>query len=196
MAKKIETKKEKLVKSLKSKVESPKETKTIAKKVDIKKPVAKKIVAKKIEKPVAKKAAPIAKKTATKKASIKKDPAEFGILNILAVIAVIAIFAIAGFLINRYNQKAVPAPKAVQAAQSINYDCAEGKTALAILKEKADIKTVDSSFGAYVDSINNTSNNDGSFWIFYVNGNMAEVGPDQYNCKPNDKVEWRYEKIM
>lgn len=189
MAKKIETKKP-------IKKETAAKTVKTTKKIETKKPVAKKIVVKKVEKTVTKKAAPVTKKEATKKVSIKKDPAEFGILNILAIIAVIAIFAIAGFLINRYNQKAVPAPKAVQAAQAINYDCTEGQTALAILKDKADVKTVDSSFGAYVDSINNTSNSNGSFWIFYVNGTMAEVGPDQYNCKPNDKIEWRYEKIM
>jgi hypothetical protein len=170
MAKKIETIK---AKSEKLKAKSKIETKTINKKV-----------------------IPVTKKIATKKIAVKKDPAEFGILNIIAIIAVIAIFAIAGFLINRYNQKAVPAPKAVSAAQAINYDCSEGQTALAILKNKADIKTVDSSFGAYVETINGTSNDGGSFWIFYVNGTMAEVGPDQYNCKPNDKVEWRYEKIM
>ena len=192
MAKKIIEK----AKSEKLKAKSKEEVKTISKKETATKSIKPKAKSKIVAKNVAKKATPVTKKIATKKVAVKKDPAEFGILNIIAIIAVIAVFAIAGFLINRYNQKAVPAPKTIQAAQAINYDCAEGQTALAILKDKADVKTVDSSFGAYVDSINNTSNSNGSFWIFYVNGNMAEVGPDQYNCKPNDKIEWRYEKIM
>lgn len=176
-------------KSEKPKAKSKAEIKTIAKKVEVKKEV----IAKSL-KPKAK--SKIEEKTISKKINVKKDPAEFGIWNIVAIIAVIVVFAIAGFLIDRYNQKVAPAPKEVQATQSINYDCVEGKTALALLKDKAEIKTVDSSFGAYVDEINGAANNNGSFWIFYVNSKMAEVGPDQYNCQPNDKVEWRYEKIM
>lgn len=166
---------------------------------------AKKVIAKKIEKPIKKVIAKTTKATSSKKVTAKTVTVKPKIINeqlrsnlfsIVAIIVIIAIFAALGFLVDRYNQKNKPTPKKVAAAQSISYDCVSGKTALDLLKDKADAKTVDSSYGVYVSQINDTTNSEGSFWVFYVNDQMAQVSPDQYTCIGNEKVEWRFEKII
>lgn len=117
--------------------------------------------------------------------------------NVLAMIIVVAALSAGGYAIDRYsrqnNQTQTPA---VAAAQTLAYDCEEGKNALEILKTKAEVKTQESSLGAFVDSINGTANSSDRFWIFFVNGEIGTVGADQYQCKANDKIEWRYEKIF
>ncbi len=118
-----------------------------------------------------------------------------GIGNIVAIIILVAIVGLGGIYLSRYNAKRTPASN-VAAAQSIAYDCNEGQTVLNILKEKADVKTQDSDYGVFVDEINGTTNNNGGFWIYYVNGEMGQVGADQYSCKADDKVEWRFEKLL
>jgi len=167
---------------------------------------AKKVIAKKIEKPIKKVIAKTTKATSSKKVAAKtvtvkpkiviNEKLKSNLMTILAIIVIIAIFAALGFIVDRNNQKNKPTPKKVAAAQSISYDCVNGKTALDLLKDKAEIKTVDSSYGVYVSQINDTTNSEGSFWVFYIDGQMAQVSPDQYTCTGNEKVEWRFEKII
>jgi uncharacterized protein YxeA len=77
---------------------------------------------------------------------------------------------------------------------SVSYDGQEGKTALELLKQNAEVVTKDSAYGPYVDSINNVQGGtDGKYWAFYVNGQMAQVGADAYQTKTGDKIEWKFE---
>lgn len=115
--------------------------------------------------------------------------------NVLAMIIVAIALSAAGYAIDRYSAQKTQIP-AVAAAQTLAYDCEEGKNALEILKTKAEVKTQESSLGAFVDSIDGTANSSDRFWIFYINGEIGTVGADQYQCKANDKIEWRYEKIF
>ncbi len=50
--------------------------------------------------------------------------------------------------------------------------------------------------GFFIDEINGTKNDDGAglYWIFYVNGNTADVGASDYIIKDGDYIEWKYEK--
>lgn len=120
---------------------------------------------------------------------------DFKIGNILAIIILIVLVGLGTVYLAKYNSAQVPAP-AVSNAQIISYDCAEGQTALAVLQDDNEVKTQDSDYGVYVDEINGTKNGDGSFWIYYVNGEMGQVGAEQYQCTNNDKIEWRFEEIM
>ncbi len=136
-------------------------------------------------------------KVIVKPAKIKKAPTEFGLVNIIAIVVLLGIFSFTALVLTRFESKTntVKPQKNIE-TQTISYDCTDGQTALAVLKTKADVQTQDSSDGAYVTSINNASNTDQSFWIYYVNGQMSSIGPDQYNCKTGDKVEWRLEQIL
>ena len=83
-----------------------------------------------------------------------------------------------------------------QVEKTISYTGQDGKTALDILKDSHTIKTQDSSIGVFVISIDETSNTDTEYWMFYVNDQLAPVGADQYQTKNTDKIEWRFEKLQ
>jgi hypothetical protein len=86
-------------------------------------------------------------------------------------------------------QSAATQPKQID---HLSYDGQEGKSALELLKEQAKVETKDSSYGAYVDSINDVKGGtNGKYWTFYVNGSMAQEGADAYKTKAGDKIEWK-----
>jgi len=52
-----------------------------------------------------------------------------------------------------------------------------------------------SGLGFFVEEINGLKNNPlGENWIYYVNGQPAQVGVSNYLIKNDDIIEWRYEK--
>lgn len=135
------------------------------------------------------------RKTVKKIEEIETATANITLGNIIAIIVVIALVGLGAWGVAKYNNNRVVTPN-VAAAQTLAYDCNDGQTVLSVLKDKAEIKTLDSDLGVYVDEINGTANDNGGFWIYYVNGTMGQVGVDQYQCKTGDKVEWRYEKLL
>jgi hypothetical protein len=50
------------------------------------------------------------------------------------------------------------------------------------------------SFGTLVESINNLKNTKDLAWIYFVNGQSAAIGADQYQVQPGDLIEWKYLK--
>ncbi len=77
---------------------------------------------------------------------------------------------------------------------TIYYLGEDGKSALTILKERETVETKSSSLGEYVDSINGIKGGtDGKYWILYVNGEMSQIGADQYQTQITDIIEWRFE---
>lgn len=78
---------------------------------------------------------------------------------------------------------------------TITYQGESGKTALALLRENVeDVETEESSFGEYVTSINGVDGGtDNKYWIFYVNGETAQVGAAEYETTPEDTIEWKFE---
>jgi len=95
------------------------------------------------------------------------------------------------------TQTAAPAADVAGATNTstlVTYQGQENKTALELLKQKADVVTKDSSYGPYVHSINGVQGGTGGkYWTFYVNGKMAQVGANTYITKGGDKVEWKFE---
>ncbi|MDD5145376.1 MAG: DUF4430 domain-containing protein [Candidatus Pacebacteria bacterium] len=50
--------------------------------------------------------------------------------------------------------------------------------------------------GFFVEEINGIKNNPGenTYWIYYINDKAAQVGISNYILKPNDAINWKYEK--
>jgi len=50
--------------------------------------------------------------------------------------------------------------------------------------------------GYFVDEINNIKNNNqmNEYWIYYINGQSAQMGISNYIIKNNDIITWKYEK--
>lgn len=65
-----------------------------------------------------------------------------------------------------------------------------GKDALSLLKENADIKVAKSGL---ITSINGREARESNheFWAFYINSKMSQVGPAQYKTKDTDTIEWK-----
>lgn len=73
----------------------------------------------------------------------------------------------------------------------------EGQTALSLLLQAAEqrdvqVKTTEYDFGTIVDSIDGMENSSEMAWIYFVNGQSANVGADSYEVGGGDMIEWRY----
>jgi len=130
----------------------------------------------------------------TKVRTVKRDET-FSLINVIAIIILIVLVGLGGHFLGRFNQKEKTETSQISGVQTFTYEGENGKSALDLLKDKAKVETTDSSFGSFVVSINGTSNSADHFWMFYVNGNLASTGADQYQTKEGDKIEWRYEKL-
>lgn len=76
--------------------------------------------------------------------------------------------------------------------QNVTFIAVAGKTVLEQLQQKADVKVKNSDFGAFVESINGISGG-GKYWVFYVDGQMAQTGAGNYKTKGGEKIEWKFE---
>lgn len=73
-------------------------------------------------------------------------------------------------------------------------------TALQLLQSAAaeynlrlNIQTYD--FGSFVSEIETASSSSKFAWLYYINGESAQVGADQYALEPGDLIEWKYEVL-
>lgn len=48
--------------------------------------------------------------------------------------------------------------------------------------------------GKFIESINGIQNSSSQFWIYYVNGQEAQVGVSNYKINTGDILSWKYEK--
>jgi len=128
----------------------------------------------------------------------------WGLMNFLAIIILLAIVVFGGSLLGNWVSQR-ETEKSVAGIQNqfqpvvvktVAYDGQDGKTALDLLKASHEIKTQDSSMGVFVTSIDSSANTDDTFWMFFVNNELASVGADQYQTKSSDKIEWRFEKLQ
>ena len=76
----------------------------------------------------------------------------------------------------------------------------EGITAFDLLKNKAEesglvLKTKTYDIGVMIEAIGEKENGqDGKYWLYYVNGEMASVSADKEEIKPGDEIEFKFEK--
>lgn len=51
-----------------------------------------------------------------------------------------------------------------------------------------------SGIGQFIYSINGIKSDGSNYWIYYINGNEAQIGVSSYKLKDNDQIEWKFEK--
>ena len=62
------------------------------------------------------------------------------------------------------------------------------------VERKIDFKEKDYlGMGKFITEINGIKNNNNKSWIYYVNGEEAQVGVSNYKIKVGDIISWRYE---
>jgi hypothetical protein len=111
-----------------------------------------------------------------------------GKLESLLLVLVLCLIADAGCT---HPKVATPAPIVVNERLVIAYNGEEGKTALEILKSRAQVRTSTSSLGELVEEINGVKGNDHEHMLFFVNGQMSKVGAGAYVTKAGDRIEWK-----
>ena|SRR5699024_1022331 len=70
----------------------------------------------------------------------------------------------------------------------------EGTTALELLKANFQVEEKD----GFVSQINGIAQDDkaGKYWLYYVNGESASVGANDYELKDEDQIEWHLEAMQ
>lgn len=112
-------------------------------------------------------------------------------LLIVAAIVVVA-GGSAGLLSRDDNSKSqTPAVSSSTATTEISYKGEDGKDALTLLKQHAQVVTKSSSLGDYVTSINGNDGGGTKYWTFYVNGQESQVGAGAYVTKTSDNLQWK-----
>lgn len=87
-------------------------------------------------------------------------------------------------------------PEATERVETIQYQGEDGRTALELLEEAADVKTSGSGDMVFVTAINDVEADPNTeFWEFRVNGQQARVGAAQYETKSSDTITWKLTKI-
>ncbi|KKQ74263.1 MAG: cell wall anchor domain-containing protein [Berkelbacteria bacterium GW2011_GWB1_38_5] len=128
----------------------------------------------------------------------------WGLGNFIAIVVLAAILILGGSILGNWNSKK-QADKQVAGIENqikpvvkkvISYDGQNDKTVLDLLKQTHEVKSESSSVGVFVTSIDGSENQSDSFWMFYVDNQLAPVGPDQYKTKDGEKIEWRYEQFQ
>lgn len=113
--------------------------------------------------------------------------------NLVLVLAA-AILAFGLFLV--FRTPAV-APTTTSQEQVVSYQGFDGKNALELLKANATVETQNyEGIGELVTSINGVPSTAENYWIFYVNGEQAQVGASEFVTKSTDQLSWRYEQAQ
>jgi hypothetical protein len=111
------------------------------------------------------------------------------------VIWLAILLALSGSLNACARRAIAPTPQATQPAREerlvIAYEGENGKTALELLKSRAQVRTSTSQLGELVEEINGVRSSNGHNLIFYVNGAASKTGAGDYVTKKGDKVEWK-----
>jgi len=76
------------------------------------------------------------------------------------------------------------------------YQGVDGQDALTILKASHTVETDMYDFGEMVTSIDGVAGDNDHFWSFYVNGQPATVGAQDYQTKSTDTISWRLESVL
>jgi len=78
----------------------------------------------------------------------------------------------------------------------ITYQGVDGQDALSLLKASHHVETTSSSYGEFVNSIDDVTPDSGHFWSFYVNGQLSDVGAGSYVTKSSDQITWKLDAIQ
>jgi hypothetical protein len=114
---------------------------------------------------------------------------------LIIIIAIVLVGSgIIGGIYYKNNQEKTDSSSSSEESTStaIEYNGAEGMSALNLLLELAEVKYENSEVGAYVTEINGLANTDNEFWLYSVNDEQAMVAADKYITKDGDKIKWEY----
>lgn len=114
---------------------------------------------------------------------------------VIAVAGILILGGIIGGIYYKKNNEQKKSEDNVQQDETskiIEYDGANGMSALDLLLQLADVKYQNSEYGAYITSINGITNTENEYWLYSVNGEEPMVSADKYTTKDGDKIKWEF----
>lgn len=100
-----------------------------------------------------------------------------------------------GLYVSRPQPAPAPPVASAPVADRLTYIGEPGQSVLDQLKREAKVETKQSTYGTLVEGINGVMNGtDGKYWLFYVDGQMADKGADAYITKGGETIEWTFSK--
>jgi hypothetical protein len=76
----------------------------------------------------------------------------------------------------------------------VEYAGEDGETALELLEDNGyDVTTTHSSIGDYVTAIGDVEATRTTYWSYYVDGKLPNVGADAFTTKDGQRIEWKFE---
>lgn len=112
---------------------------------------------------------------------------------IVAIIIAVLVGNVALGLFLQSKNKKTYETVSLPSYETVSYQGVEGKDALMLLKQKALIEQDGSGLVVGING-RKAESSKREYWAFYVNGELAPVGPADYKTKEGDKVEWKIEK--
>lgn len=83
-------------------------------------------------------------------------------------------------------------------SQNFDIEFVEGMSAFDLLSDRIEelrLETKIYDIGIFIEAIGDKKNGqDGKYWMYYVNEEMPMVSADNMELKPDDRVEFRFEK--
>ena len=101
------------------------------------------------------------------------------------------------------QQKNIPAPDLIQNNRvelPLSFTATKETTVYDFMDELRSEEKINfteknyAGMGKFIETINGVKGNGDQNWIYYVNGQKAQVGVSNYKIKPGDVVSWKYEK--
>lgn len=113
------------------------------------------------------------------------------VTTLVILLVLVGLGAAAG----KFAQDTAPSANTVQQTpETITYQGQDGKTVLELLKATHQVETIDQgSAGTYIKSIDGVAQSGNSYWLYYVDGQIGEVGVDKATTTNGQIIQWRYE---
>lgn len=73
-----------------------------------------------------------------------------------------------------------------------NISATPNTTAFDVLDSVAEVAYDEYDYGKFITSINNVSQDEGHYWLFFINSNLPSISADSYVLQDGDHVEFRY----
>lgn len=117
--------------------------------------------------------------------------------NIIIIIGIILIFSGLSFY---FFSSVIYPPSNFPDSLELSYGATQTTTVYDFmnqLRSEGKINFIEKNYtgmGKFIISLNGVKGNGKENWIYYVNGEKAQVGVSNYKINPGDIVSWKYEK--
>lgn len=124
------------------------------------------------------------------------------IRQIVTLVGVLVVFTLVGYGASLYAPK-IPrltttssaALNQPMTAPTVTYQGEDGKTVLELLQRDHQVEAQDTSFGAFVSSVDGVPSTENAIWLYYIDGQQGVTPANETTTQAGQTIEWRYESF-